>query len=350
MNTVSHLPRVFCLLFVFLLSSSFALSSESEVVDLRLYDFFSLDGEHIWAALHNERQEQFVFRSRDGGANWTATKVPSRIWGMFFVSPDEGWAISEEGKEKTLKVWCVHTLDGGRTWQRAGKLPATWEIYGPVFDTASHGWIVGSDHSGHEYASAFVLESNDAGEHWERLDWTGEPHSNFGGIRLHNGIAYSWSSGAESTGVYELQHPGPRKIFDRESMGIAFGANDSLISPSFNTVYVHSGEAPEWENVLSDDTVFHDISFADAAHGCVVGNTIFCTADGGVSWTRRAMPNTPKQEDVDVWRLYLVDSSDGWAETTDGEIFETHDAAQTWNKVRFFDDKGRPLEQLHHVR
>ena len=344
MKSAYFVARLFIIV---IFSSSLFAFSQVEVVHLPLDGFFALDGVHLWAALHNARGKHFVLRSTDGGVNWKSTEVPFRIWGMFFLSPAEGWALSAEGTGKSVGLWCVHTSDSGQTWQYLARLQEGDNFNGPVFDTVTHGWIVGREPIAKEPSDPvpFLLETSDGGEHWNKLNWSEGPHSGANGISTHNGVVYAWSGSSDEPGLFELQ-PGlvPRRIFGRESMGIAFGAENSIISVGTTAVYI----GPDWETVLSNSTVFRDVSFADSAHGCVVGNTIFCTEDGGISWTSRPLPKSRNAEEV-LYRLYLFEPSHGWAEAED-KLFETNDGAYTWHQVRLLDSKGQPLAQLFRNR
>jgi len=316
--------------------------SSATLVTLPMADLFSLDHENLWALVYNERHQEYLFRSTDGGVLWTAFLTPFPLHKVFFVNTTDGWGIAGEGSEPSF--FCVFTSDSGRTWKRLATLTRNMEVpTGIAFDTSHHGWIVGQG----EVGMAFVLETNDGGEHWSRLRWKTEPSSSPIGVRIENGRAFIWSAGAGGSGIYELQ-PGtfPRCITDRETMNFAFLSERVLIRASLAAVYLRVGENTEWKRVIEATglTTFWDLRFADSATGCVAGGQIYCTDDGGQTWSLRAQPGRrAKDEGAFIYRLYLISRLRGLA-VSDGAIYWTDDAAHTWHRADFFDRQGMPVD------
>jgi hypothetical protein len=173
-------------------------------------DFFSLDGQHLWALIQNNHNREFLFSTTDGGASWKAFPLPYPMWRVFFIDRVEGWGIAAEPHGSTAKTFCVHTSDSGRTWQRLGSLNIGYEHpTGIAFDNKEHGWVVGEGYVG----VAFVLQTIDGGKHWKRLDWKTEPASGLYGVRVHDGVAFTWSGGAGGSGIFELRRGAlPKRI------------------------------------------------------------------------------------------------------------------------------------------
>jgi photosystem II stability/assembly factor-like uncharacterized protein len=81
------------------------------------------------------------------------------------------------------------------------------------------------------------------------------------------------------------------------------------------------------------------VSFADAQHGWVCGNsdlldpgigTLLATTDGGASWTDR----TPSGLSAALSNVSFVDAQDGWVGTSSGHVLRTTDGGASWTSAR----------------
>jgi photosystem II stability/assembly factor-like uncharacterized protein len=347
-TVVKTMPRSPISLCVFLMLSVGIAASTSiaTVIDPPMRALFSLDGQHLWVLAHNKDHREFLFSTSDGGTRWTASPLPFSIWRVFFADRNEGWGIAAEGTGASAKLFCAHTLDSGRTWERLGPIREHDETpAGIAFDTREHGWVVGGRQDG---GFAFVLETSDGGKRWKSLSWETQPASGLYGVSIHDGYGLAWSGGAGGSGIYELRRGvRPKRISSLETMDFALVSEDSMVSASQLAVYRRTGQSSAWEEVLqSSDSTFQEMSFVDSVFGCIAGGEIYCTNDGGRTWVSRTLPtDTAKKKPVYVFQLHLIDMMRGWAVSEDA-IFETHDGARTWAKVDFFDAQGRPLERL----
>jgi photosystem II stability/assembly factor-like uncharacterized protein len=310
-----------------------------------LIDFFSLDGRQLWAFADSSDHKRFLFRSTDGGTSWNATQVPFDILRVFFTDGNEGWGVAAESVGTRIRTFCVHTSDSGRTWERLGTLTNHDELpSGIAFEDSKHGWVVGEGYMG----VAFVFETADGGRVWSQLDWKTQPASGLYGVRVEKGVAYTWSGGAGGSGIYELHHGAlPMQISSRETMNFALLAEDSVVLTSQSFVYRRSGQSLQWVQVLeAADSTFRDMSFANSDIGCVAGGEIYCTKDGGLTWTPRPQPRQRDKAKGDyVQRLHLVDPLRVWAISSDA-IFLTTDGGYTWSQMDFFDGQNKPLTRL----
>lgn len=146
--------------------------------DLVLNSVFFLDANHGWIAGEQGR----VVRTEDGGQTWEnvtlprppkqagaggdeelmsdeeleafgALTPPPSLYGVYFVSPQQGWVVGQEGT-------IAKTEDGGRTWQfqPSGSQEALYDI-GIKGDT---GWIIGD--------KGAVPVSTTSGAQWEKRE------------------------------------------------------------------------------------------------------------------------------------------------------------------------------------
>ena len=325
-------------------------TSIATVVQPPIQDLFSLDKNHHWALIPNKEKKEFLFRTEDGGDHWTASPLPFQIWRIFFTDASEGWGIAAEHRGESVHTFCVHTSDSGLTWQPLGTIAHGGETpSGIVFDSRQHGWVVGEGVEEGASGAAFVMETDDGGTHWTKLKWTTMPASGFYGVRLYNGEALAWSAGSGGSGIYELR-PGatPKKIFDRDTMDLAYLANGSLVAASWSGLYERTAGSNDWEETFQpSEGGFRSLAFVDSQRGCVAGNEMYCTPDGGRTWTRHALPKVGRKHDtVLIFRLCVISGDIVWAVSNDA-IYEMIGEARNWTKVDFFDKGGEPLDSFH---
>lgn len=97
-----------------------------------------------------------VFKTIDGGDNWTDVSVPSavtRYRGVYFVSSSTGWLVGSGGN-------IVHTTNGGTSWQNQTSQSGT-QLHGVDFIDASNGWVVGTN--------GIIKKTTDGGVTWVPL-------------------------------------------------------------------------------------------------------------------------------------------------------------------------------------
>jgi photosystem II stability/assembly factor-like uncharacterized protein len=319
-------------------------TSIATTIEPPIQDFFSLDQQHHWALVRNKNKKEFLFRTDDGGAHWTSSRLPFPIWRIFFADTSEGWGIAAEHLGETIRTFCIHTSDSGRTWQRLGAIAQDRETpTGIAFDTGQHGWVVGEGVEGDASGAAFVMETEDGGIHWTKLNWETQPASGLYGVRLAGGRVLAWSAGAGGSGIYELRSGAlPKRIFDHETMDLAYLDNGTIVSVGMSGAYLLSAEYAKWEETLQSEAVFRAVSFVDSEHGCIAGNEMYCSQNGGKTWSFRALPKFDKHNTIQIFELWMIDENLGWA-VTDDAIYEITKSACKWAKVDFFDRIGQPL-------
>lgn len=312
---------------------------------------FSLDHEHHWFLIQNKDKREYLFRTEDGGVNWIASATPFHIRKLFFADASEGWGIVFEQHGEFFDKFCIHTSDSGQTWQRLGAIGHGRETpTGIAFDTSEHGWVVGEGLENDASGAAFVMETNDGGMHWTKLNWKTLPASGLYGVRLYNDQALAWSAGAGGSGIYELR-PGapPRKIFDGATMDLASYTNGAVYALSHSGVYKRNVDSNEWEETLQPSAPeFLSLAFADSQRGCAAGIEMYCTHDGGHTWTLLKLPKIGREhETVQIFWLYMIGEDIIWAVSEDA-VYQMIDSSSHWTKLDFFDKNGKPLKFFHH--
>ncbi len=116
------------------------------------YSFFDEDtGWMLW-----EGAPATIWRTANGGDDWAESSFGTSSWigGIFFTSPDSGWACGSSG---TMRA----TIDGGQTW--TGQNINTSNYAADLcFVDSKEGWVVG----GYGGGGAFIRHTVDGGLNW----------------------------------------------------------------------------------------------------------------------------------------------------------------------------------------
>jgi photosystem II stability/assembly factor-like uncharacterized protein len=250
------------------------------------------DATHAWAM----GDAGILWRTTDG-TTWerltlppgapraTATVVPAapldqgvQFTGLFFLDPDNGWAVGRRCLAHTCSSVVRRTSDAGRTWRAAGAPKATWDDQQPLmsgevrsvtFADARNGWLYNPGFWG----------THDGGATWHDL----------GGDHVRQVVA---RDGA----VWALMHHGCASMdcepyVRRAEVGSdAFtGTEPSPTLRSTASLAVADGRTAYFVEEREDPTA------------------LLATKDGGRTWTRRAAPC-----DADARRLAAATAGTLW--------------------------------------
>jgi photosystem II stability/assembly factor-like uncharacterized protein len=183
--------------------------ADSELTQLKFIDkIVFLNAQVGWVA-GSDGQDTIVLRTSDGGVHWDQARILSsvktaEVRDLYFLSPRQGWLITWPFEHEGTRLY--RTRDGGATWT-ADPDPtlqgaANWmSVVRFVGDALAFGF-------GRELASGsdekpFLLYSRDAGDHWQRFSL---PHSVYDCQALEGNLLCSAHSG--ETGFWVLKiHP-----------------------------------------------------------------------------------------------------------------------------------------------
>jgi len=235
------------------------------------------DATHGWVAIPNPSdpmQAGQLYRTTDGGANWTESTFPTGDGGRFcFVDLTNGFYMADLGAGAGSNWVAIYaTSDGGATWEQrfshqpgtaegVGDLPAGGIKSGMTFRDTAHGWVTGTVYTDN---FLYLYDSADGGKTWNH-------------------------------------QPGP-------------------VPTDFGTVFV----------TTSPPAFFGENGIMPAVLSSNVTNlVIYTSADGGATWTPAPAPvaNAGRGEWVD-----FVSPTDGFAWAT-GRFAVTHDGAHSWDTV-----------------
>jgi len=293
--------------------------------------FFGLGRVSAW--VEGERG-QTIMSTADGGAHWRSSPplVYGPIIGASFISPADGWMLIHAGAGMSAQWSAVdRTVDGGNHWTEialvrpdhyASGLSSEGKT-GIEFRDANNGWI-GTDPSVTS-EMPYLYMSQDGGATWKRQslppptgtsdDWTGRifPPKFFGG-RTGVAVARLYRRHEVVHHVYATADGG-RTWGDPRPFPIAEGNRDTIVWDSFSpTVWAAAASQTLWLTLdagrtwsrravpLPPSYKIDKVAFTGPAHVWVIGSAVppgsrstvadyvLETSDGGLHWTRVALP------------------------------------------------------------
>ncbi len=160
-----------------------------------------------------------VLRTTDGGASWDHVALPDSFvpLEMSFISSTQGWVVGAElGPRGITAMTCLHTVDGGATWQDLsfGALTTGAVLSDVQFTDAQHGWVVGYRSGG-----SVVLSTDDGGVTWtDRAAGSALAGQYLSGVRFV-GPDVGWVSGM--AGIFQTTDGGA--TWTRQTRGGGLG-------------------------------------------------------------------------------------------------------------------------------
>lgn len=220
--------------------------------------------------------------TRDGGETWHDLKIPQGTVGeVYFHDESIGWAVSQR-EEDSFQL--MKTVDGGATWKKPASKKTTDPLGGVIIRSMGKqdAWLEVIGGSGMSQTAYTLFHTSDGGRNW----LTVVANSTAGG-----GPAPGYPSGKSDAPKNEGVAPGPLYVVNR------------------NTAVMGGYCGP-----------------------CDKPNTVGRTKDGGRTWenSKQALEGSSGQ------LLAMTDESRGWMITLDSEkpavLYKTIDGGLHWKK------------------
>jgi photosystem II stability/assembly factor-like uncharacterized protein len=197
-----------------------------------------------------------IFKSTDGGTNWTYQEAQAFLYSVHFTDNGTGWAVGSEGT-------ILNTTDGGTNWnpQSSGTEVPLGSVH---FIDNNTGWAVGD--------IGTILNTIDGGTNWNPQ-----------------------SSG--TTQALFSDH------FTNNTSGWVAGGNGIIL----NTI----DGGTNWNPQASGTTEYlTSVQFVNSNTGWVVGGggIILNTTDGGTNWNSQTSGTIE-----DLRSVHFIDNNTGWA-------------------------------------
>jgi len=273
-----------------------------------------------------------VFKTVDGGANWTAaTGISGTVKNLLFTSSTTGYVVTTDS---TPGIY--NTTDGGATFSAitSGAAPVFKDWYAISVPSSNDIIVAGNNLN--------VTRTWDGGTNWVvvssghilSISYSASDSSLWAG---GNGILMS-----SSTGGYTWQ--GRNSIFTSQASEKVYTSVQALSSDS-----AHVANNQKWMKTTDtgqtwadstglDDTNYriksvHFIGDNGLAASANTGfsNKITYTTNGGTDWAVGFSIGLA----IGFWDVFLVDGSTGWAVgqfSTSGQIFKTTDSGISWDQ------------------
>ena len=234
------------------------------------------DSLHGWMSIDRGGGWGGLFRTTDGGSNWT-NQIDNvhRIWDVYFANDTLGWCTSNK---------LYHTDDGGDSWI----LQSEQAFVCIFFITVDCGWAGG-------YGA--LMKTTDGGFNWAQVLDLRESAGRIEDIHFINPLE-GWAVGY--SGVYP----------DIGVLSYIFRTTDGGLT---------------WESQIHPTKYYskaRSVYFTDRDHGWVVGTdfggTILYTSNGGALWETVNFP-----ADHNLYRVEFMGRNRGWIVGDGGSILHT---------------------------
>lgn len=281
---------------------------------------FALDSKNAWLAVpRNTKNSILIYRTSNGGASWSGTKIADmgNITSFDFSDPSHGWLLVQQGgsmgKDKAV---IYQTSDGGSTWKKismtndvhGGTLPYEGTKTGVTFINGKDGWLTGYTAA---YGSIYLYRTTDGGHSWTQEQIPLPSKLKQDRFASQSPVFFF----NKNDGLLSVEVFGGPMVIYRTSNG---GATWIPTSPVTSKVV----GAPGQEGVFD----FPSMSFGISTDG----NKVFTTTDTGQTWSSF----TPNISLKQVSQLQFTSSKDGWALTQSGSLYRTIDGGHTWTKPK----------------
>jgi photosystem II stability/assembly factor-like uncharacterized protein len=248
----------------------------------------------------------------DGGATWTAAKVPGAesldFRGIRAIDANTVYLMSSGSGDKSR---IYKTTDAGQHWDLQFTEPDPKGFYDSIaFWDAAHGIVVGDALEGH----AEILTTDDGGHHWQRRQ-TPPALPNEGSFAASNTCLFVRGN---SEVWFITGGPASARVFDSKDRGATWTVAPTPIRNDSASAGIFS------------------IAFRDPSHGIITGGdyskdkedrqVAAITTDGGATW--KAPASGPKGFRSAV--AYLADAKTWIATGTSGSDVSIDDG-QTWS-------------------
>lgn len=290
-----------------------------------LYESFALGGyfaspTKAWIlSRYAENGAGSLYRTTNGGANWTRYDVPFNGGSIQFVDDNTGYVFQITGAAMNKQSVALYkTTDGGATWTKnydndpnvpgsSNTLPLGGHKSGITFSNATTGWI-GGDIPTDGYF--YFYKTSDSGVTWSRLQLTTPAGYESAYISTtapkffgpKDGILPVWMGigiGMRDLFLYTTRDGGdtwtPSPAFARNAQQTVITSMSHAISWDWAGVFhVTNNAGASWTTItpnINFGEAFRGLDFVSATTGWVRQITpdgltsLFRTLDGGYTWT-----------------------------------------------------------------
>ncbi|MFZ1517970.1 MAG: YCF48-related protein [Ignavibacteriaceae bacterium] len=282
-----------------------------------------------------------ILKTTNGGNSWASQDITTEvsknsnqkdnleivdgggIRDVFFIDENIGWAV---GGINTWDRLILSTSDGGNNWIKRSYSSEDYDHYSIYVTSQGKGWTVGGGGSiylttdngknwikqaagsgllsGDDINSVFFIDRNTGFASGKRDGWQG------GGVILKTTDGGSvWLTKAFYNNFSTFN-----EIFFLDSLnGWSISSDDGLF------ITIDSGENWNW---ISSSPTGRSVYFIDTQTGWIVGDRIYKTTDGGLSWNEK--------NNFGGSSVYFIDELNGWVAGNNGNLLRSVDGGENW--------------------
>jgi photosystem II stability/assembly factor-like uncharacterized protein len=285
-----------------------------------------------WAIVgSNATGRSFLVRTTDSGRHWRDVTPPARmVSSSSFLGPDVAW-IKAGALVPPRTEPLYRTLDGGRSWQRLGRVPGECQL---DFVDERHGWCIWIGAAAGS-ATVRLYRSGDGGSSWTLVSRTGLYDTGSTPRALPYGCDKTISFTSATVGWAASFCNGGSPYLSRSRDG---GARWHALPP---VPLPQGAPRPEGEGLSLPAVDGSRLAVAVEIDGNPGATAIAASANGGRSWRAELVPGPAKH-----WRVDLVDSRH-WRLTDGSVLLATDDGGLHWRRWKpaesMKDSIGTPL-------
>jgi len=198
----------------------------------------------------------------------------------------------------------IYSDDSGHNWQQA-RVPVSVTLTAVYFSSAKHGWAVGHD--------GVILTSSDSGQSWKRQ---------FDGYSANKAIV-------SAAKVKKQKAKEALDAAEAENNAVAIEEAELELESA-----TYSLEDAEYDASTGSTKPFLDVWFYDARRGYAVGayGMFFYTSDGGINW-QDVSSRLPNPERFHLNSISLVGNRSLVTVGEMGMVLRSDDLGETWHSI-----------------
>jgi photosystem II stability/assembly factor-like uncharacterized protein len=285
-----------------------------------------------------------IIKTTDGGDSWENMRKGSieRLWSLSIINENYAWVV---GENSTI----INTLNSGSEWNYQF-IDSTVNLHSIYFTDENTGWTVGEN--------GFIYHTSDGGTNWiEQISQTSSDlnsvyfvNDQLGWIAGDNGLVLNTSDGGTSWLTKQVGWPSENMLcinFINDQIGWVSGTITTIWY--YATLYKTTNGGQDWTSINGiHNNINHiiDIFFYGDNYGWMISSTAYQnnnfarTTDGGSTWVYEVL-------NYQMSEIFFLNENVGWI--VGQGVFKTTDGGISWNLLTSFCELPFTLSDVHFI-